>query len=142
MRVQSRHSWRTRGPAAHGSSASTCRPPGKHRVVPAHARPSPLYRCGMTARELRPCRTPVDIEGNIKRYLGDRNPTARYTSFDYCFNYFQSFQERAEVAAIVADDNRQLSCLQLGFYLASWGMLRGSTDLLQRSVKHLVPLVE
>jgi hypothetical protein len=96
----------------------------------------------MSPRESRPCRTPADIEGNVKRYLGNRNPTARYASFDYCFNYFQSFRERDDVASIAADANRQLSCLQLGFYLASWGMLRGSTDLLQRSVKHLVPLVE
>ena len=101
-----------------------------------------LYRFRMSARRPRPCRTPADIERNIKRYLGDRNPTARYASFDYCFNYFQSFRERDDAASIAADGNRQLSCLQIGFYLASWGMLRGSTDLLQRSVKHLVPLVE
>ena len=36
----------------------------------------------------------------------------------------------------------QSSCLQLGFYLASWGMLRGSSDLLQRSARHLVPVVQ
>lgn len=35
-----------------------------------------------------------------------------------------------------------LSCLQLGFYLASWGMMRGSGDLLQRSVRDLVPVVK
>jgi hypothetical protein len=96
----------------------------------------------MSATEPRHCRPPADIEGNIRRYLGDRNPTARYASFDYCFNYFQAFRERDDVKSIAADDHRQLSCLQLGFYLASWGMLRGSTDLLQRSVKHLVPLIE
>jgi len=28
------------------------------------------------------------------------------------------------------------SCLVLGFYLASWGMFRGSSFLLQKSVKH------
>jgi len=96
----------------------------------------------MTTLGPRPCRTPADIEGNIKRYLGNRSPTARYASFDYCFNYFQSFRECADIASIADGGNRQLSCLQLGFYLASWGMLRGSTNLLQRSVKHLVPLVE
>jgi hypothetical protein len=36
----------------------------------------------------------------------------------------------------------ELSCLQLGFYLASWGMFRGSSVLLQRSVKHYVPTIE
>jgi hypothetical protein len=90
----------------------------------------------------RPCRVPDDIAGNINAYLGDRNPTARYASFDYCFNYFQAYRERGDISAIAADANRQMSCLHLGFYLASWGMLRGSTDLLQRSIRHLVPLVE
>lgn len=36
----------------------------------------------------------------------------------------------------------QLSCLHLGFYLANWGMLRGSSILLRRSIKHYTPLVE
>lgn len=36
----------------------------------------------------------------------------------------------------------ELSCLHLGFYLASWGMLRGSTDLLQRSIKHFEGVIE
>jgi hypothetical protein len=35
-----------------------------------------------------------------------------------------------------------MSCLQLGFYLASWGMMRGSGDLLQRSVRELAPVVD
>ena len=35
-----------------------------------------------------------------------------------------------------------MSCLQLGFFLASWGMMRGSADLLQRSVRELLPVVE
>jgi hypothetical protein len=39
------------------------------------------------------------------------------------------------------DDHLMLSCLQLGFYLASWGMMRGSGDLLQRSVRDLAPVV-
>lgn len=88
------------------------------------------------------CRAPDDIEANIKAYLGKRDPTARYFSFDYCFNYFQSYRERDDIAAMATSANIELSCLQLGFYLASWGMLRGSTDLLQGSSKHLVPLVE
>jgi hypothetical protein len=96
----------------------------------------------MTASGTRPCTEPVDIEANIQAYLGDRKPNARYASFDYCFNYFQSHRERGDIAGIAATPNMQLSCLQLGFYLASWGMLRGSTALLQRSIRHFVPLVE
>jgi hypothetical protein len=36
----------------------------------------------------------------------------------------------------------QISCLHLGFYLASWGMLRGSSTLLRRSVKYFEPVVD
>jgi hypothetical protein len=31
--------------------------------------------------------------------------------------------------------------LHLGFYLASWGMMRGSSALLERSVRQLIPVV-
>lgn len=82
----------------------------------------------------------VDIEQAVRRYLIERDPTARYTSFDYCFNHFQ--EHRAAVAAWGEPAGMEVSCLHLGFYLASWGMLRGSSDLLQRSVRHLVPLIE
>jgi hypothetical protein len=84
----------------------------------------------------------MDIEANLKTYLGRRGPTARYTSFDYCFNHFQLHRERGVLPDLVVGPNLQLSCLQLGFYLASWGMLRASSALLQRSAKHYVPVIE
>lgn len=83
----------------------------------------------------------MDIEANLRAYLAGREPTERYTSFDYCFNYFQLHREQQKLPDLVRGDALQLSCLQLGFYLASWGMLRGSADLLQRSVKALVPVI-
>lgn len=84
----------------------------------------------------------VDIERNLAQYLGDREPTVRYASFDYCFNHFQAFREDGRAAEVASPENLELSCLHLGFYLASWGMLRGSTDLLKRSIKHLVPTID
>jgi hypothetical protein len=90
----------------------------------------------------------LNLNANLRRYLyGDnpatgRKPDARYSSFDYCFNYFQSFRESGNVAAIAHAENLQPSCLQLGFYLASWGMLRGSAELLKKSARHLVPVVQ
>jgi len=54
----------------------------------------------------------------------------RYTSFYYCYNYFASHKGKALL------DDMEKSCLVLGFYLASWGMLRGSSFLLDKSVKH------
>ncbi len=83
----------------------------------------------------------MDISGNIREYLNDRSPVKRYSSFDYCFNYFSDFYERDNIEAIAGPTNIQLSCLQVGFYLASWGMLRGSSFLLQKSVKHYEQLI-
>jgi hypothetical protein len=84
----------------------------------------------------------VDIVANIKRFMGDRTAEQRYASFDYCFNYFQSFREVGGTADIAAPENMLLSCLHLGFYLASWGMFRGSSDLPNRSLKQFEPVVE
>ncbi len=84
----------------------------------------------------------IDIEADLKAYLGRREPRARYTSFDYCFNYFQLHREGGKLLELLRGDALQLSCLHLGFYLASWGMLRGSSELLQRSVRNFIPLVE
>jgi hypothetical protein len=81
----------------------------------------------------------IDIEANVKAYLAKREPRLRYTSFDYCFNYFQSHHEGGKLLELLRGDAPQLSCLHLGFYLASWGMLRGSSELLQRN---FVPLVD
>ena len=68
-----------------------------------------------------------------------REPWARYASFDYCFNYFQGFKNKKELAD---KRNIQNSCLHLAFYLASWGMLRGSSFLLQKSIKFYEPLIK
>jgi len=90
----------------------------------------------------------LNLEANITKYLsGDadsdgREADARYASFDYCFNYFQSFREAKNIAALADPKNIQLSCLSLGFYLASWGMFRGSAELLQKSARHLKSAVE
>jgi len=82
------------------------------------------------------------IETNLAAYLGKRDPRSRYASFDYCFNYFQKYREQDRLGDLLDGEALQLSCLHLGFYLASWGMLRGSTELLQRSVRTFVPVVE
>jgi hypothetical protein len=80
------------------------------------------------------------VEANLEIYLGDREPTSRYASFDYCYNHFHEL--RGERFASIEDPTgMELSCLHLGFYLASWGMLRGSSALLRRSVKHYEDVV-
>ena len=89
----------------------------------------------------------MNLSANLQKYLeggrsAGRMPNARYASFDYCFNYFQSFRESRNIPALASAAYIQLSCLHLGFYLASWGMFRGSTTLLQRSARYLIPVIE
>jgi len=84
----------------------------------------------------------IDIKENIRLFIkGEgknkgRKPSERYSSFDYCFNYFQSFRENDILSELCNKENIQVSCLQLAFYLASWGMFRGSTFLLEKSYKY------
>jgi hypothetical protein len=126
-------------PARHGKWSANGDP--EDDVANALAEGRPAYRS-------RTRRTPtrdflgVDIERNVATYLGDRSSTARYASFDYCFNYFQGWRERNEVSDLAEKDNLELSCLHLGFYLASWGMLRASTVLFRKSVRYLTPVVQ
>ena len=64
----------------------------------------------------------------------------RYASFDYCYSYFYNHRKNAKWLA--NKQNIEKSCLHLGFYLASWGMYRGSTALLQTSFKVYEPLIK
>jgi hypothetical protein len=60
----------------------------------------------------------------------------RYKSWEHCYKYFSQVEADKDIA-----------CLHLSFYLASWGMYRGSSFLLWKNylvhrevVKHLLPL--
>lgn len=55
------------------------------------------------------------------------DPHHRYRSWEHCYRYFRSRSRDALVA------EKRAAALQLGFYLASWGMYRGSSFLLQRA---------
>jgi hypothetical protein len=77
--------------------------------------------------------TSTEIITAIENYKANSGPDERYISFDYCYNYF-----------VTTDDLEQdieRSCLTLGFYLSSWGMFRGSSFLLQKSLKHFQPTI-
>jgi hypothetical protein len=50
----------------------------------------------------------VDLDANLRIYLdGDIKPNDRYASFDYCFNYFQSFRGSGQVCALASRTNVQ-----------------------------------
>jgi len=82
-----------------------------------------------------------NIKYQIDNFLKDRNENDRYSSFDYCYNYFYKFYKNNEIHKIWNDKNLEKSCLQLWFYLSSWWMLRGSSFLLQKSVKNFKVLI-
>jgi hypothetical protein len=56
---------------------------------------------------------------------GDNNH--RYKSWEHCFEYFSQHEE------CISTD---IASLHLSFYLASWGMYRGSSFLLQKDYKY------
>jgi len=59
----------------------------------------------------------------------------RYVSFDLCYGYFYNNRHN------LCGDNLEMSCYVLWSYLASWGMLRGSSFLLQKTPEYLVNLI-
>lgn len=89
----------------------------------------------------------MDLEGCIKDYLNGREEKhgrtadGRYSSFDYCYNYFYSFYKENRIEEIASDENIQMSCLQIGFYLASSGLLGRSSSLIERSVRNFQGVV-
>ena len=75
----------------------------------------------------------TDIELVVADYKSKSQPNDRLASFDYCYNYFRTTNDLTQ--------DIEKSCLVLGFYLASWGMFRGSSFLLQKSIKHFEPII-
>lgn len=67
-----------------------------------------------------------------KQLQEDRND--RYRSWEYCYSCFIKARNQTQV-----DDD--YLCLQLAFYLASWGMYRGSSFLLQKDYRVHLPLI-
>lgn len=64
-----------------------------------------------------------------------KDKTGRYLSWEHCYSCFLLARKQDK------QDVDYLS-LQLGFYLASWGMYRGSSFLLQKDYKVHIPVVK
>lgn len=66
---------------------------------------------------------------NVKSF-GDflGRPNHRYLSWEHCYKEFHSFKDKNKNN--VGDEDIDRLSLSLGFYLASWGMMRGSSFLL------------
>ncbi len=81
----------------------------------------------------------VNVDECIQRFRKDSKPTDSNASFDYCYNYFYSYKDNPEELA--NEKNLHMSCLQLGFFLASWGMFRSRAPLRKKSVKCYAKLI-
>lgn len=72
-------------------------------------------------------------------YSGCNKPHSRFKSWEHCKNIFNqaynSLKDNLYTPETIPFEVLDNLCLNLGFYLASWGMMRGSTDLLQRDYK-------
>lgn len=77
----------------------------------------------------------------IDDFLDSRKENDRYASFDYCYNYFYKFYKNNEINKIADENNLEMSCLHLWFYLASWWMMRWSSFLLKKSMKNFKNLM-
>ena len=63
----------------------------------------------------------------------------RYSSWDLCYKYFKDFDTNSKDS----DKNSiEIAGLHLGFYLASWGMFRGSSELLNAGMGKFKKLAE
>jgi len=76
-----------------------------------------------------------DIKAKVQEFQKIAFPDHRYSSFDYCYNYFFKIDSQQ------VNSDIEKACAFLGFYLASWGMFRGSSFLLQKSYKYFIPVV-
>lgn len=69
--------------------------------------------------------------------------TERYASFDYCYNHFRSYRETDRLRTLLDEEHLELSCLA---ELSPPGLLPGqlghAARLLQKSVRHYVPLIQ
>lgn len=106
-----------------------------------------MTRCGegkqMTPRKNLPIHDLETGEARslLLRYSRLANPEDRYASFDYCYNYFRQFAVETTKSPN-SEEFLERSLFHLGFYLASWGMLRGSTYLSKQSVIGLKTTIE
>jgi len=76
-----------------------------------------------------------NIKNTVVNIIKDRNGSTRYKSWEHCYNFFSKKEREIK-------KNLDLACLNLAFYLASWGMYRGSSFLLQQDYLIHKPTIE
>lgn len=82
--------------------------------------------------------------GNVRKSFKSINPgewNSRHKSWEYCHEVFLKMHNRQKETKLNDEDCDYLA-LNLGFFLASWGMYRGSSFLLQMDYKVHIPVVK
>jgi len=99
-----------------------------------HPQNAPIYRPQRRAPRIS-C---GDLIGRARKYYDDlcRDEHARYLSWEQCYAFVQ--KNRLAPTA----EQRDLMCLHLAWYLASWGMLRGGAFVLRKDYLVHMPVVE
>ena len=62
-------------------------------------------------------------------FKAGKDKNHRFKSWEYCYRYFRWLKDHPKAFR----KNPDFACVHLGFYLASWGMYRGSSFLLTKS---------
>lgn len=78
---------------------------------------------------------------NLIRGKNEGDPFSRFKSWEYCHNAFQNVRGKQNREEEITEDDIDYLALHLSFYLASWGMYRGSSFILQRDYKSHKPIV-
>jgi len=70
-----------------------------------------------------------NITKNVERFYNsiDSISNHRYKSWEHCYDFFKKIKDEK-----IDNEKLELAKLHLAFYLASWGMYRGSSFILQK----------
>ncbi len=82
----------------------------------------------------------VDFEKKVKEIYEDvkKDENGRYLSWEHCYTEFYNSRNKKELS----EEKYNYLALHLAFYLASWGMYRGSSFILQKDYKIHIPIVK
>lgn len=76
------------------------------------------------------------IDASERYYSVIRNDDhGRYRSWEHCYEYFSKHR------TMPSEEEQDFMCLHLAWYLASWGMLRGGSFLLQKDYRIHMPVI-
>lgn len=80
------------------------------------------------------------IEKRVMAFYNEltENENHRFESWEHCYIKFQNAFNKESIT----DEEKDVLSLHLAFYLASWGMYRGSSFILQKDYKVFYPIVD